>query len=171
MPTSLIPYSPNPYYLCSMKVTITVKEVNPEFDRDLAEKEFGGKESEENILYNWEDEFEISGDVKDLKIRNNVGFDLQTADGEETATYTIDGMMVLDSHLANGAYTSCAFSRSIVKDTKKVTQKNGDVHFFVFLKGGKEIVTPVTGIYINRNDWPEALPLPEDEEISSDEEE
>jgi hypothetical protein len=154
-----------------MKVTITVKEINPDFDRELAEKEFDGKESEENILYNWEDEFEIQGDVKDLKIRNNVVYELQTAEEDDVATYPIEGMMVADAHLSNGATTSCAFSRSIVKDTKKVVQKNGNVHFFVFLKGGKEIVTPVTGIYINRKDWPEQLPLPPEDDISGDEEE
>lgn len=154
-----------------MKVTITVKEVNPEFDRELADKEFDGKESEENVLYNWEDEFDISGDVKDFKIRNNVPFELQTAEGEDEATYAIEGMMVLDLVLSNGATTSCAFSRSIVKDSKKVVQKNNDIHFFVFLKGGKQIVSPVTGIYINQNDWPKELPLPPEEEITSDEEE
>ena len=154
-----------------MKVTITVKEVNPDFDRELADKEFDGKESEENILYNWEDEFDINGDVKEFKIRNNVPFDLQTAEGAEKATYTIDGTMILDIHLSNGSVTQCVFSRSIVKDSKKVVQKNGNIHFFVFLKGGKEIVCPVTGIYINRKDWPEQLPLPPEEDITGDEEE
>ncbi len=154
-----------------MKVTITVKEVNPDFDRELADNEFDGKESEENILYTWEDEFDIHGDVKDFKIRNNVTYELQTADGEEEATYEIEGMMVLDILLANGATTTCAFSRSIVKDTKKVITKKEDIHFFVFLKGGKQIVSPVTGIYINQKDWPKELPLPPEEDITSDEEE
>jgi hypothetical protein len=154
-----------------MKVTITVKEINPDFDRELAEKEFDGKESEENILYNWEDEFEINGDVKDMKIRNNVPFDLQTMEGEEESTYTIESMMVVDFVLSNGANTTCAFSRSLVKDTKKITHKNGDVHFYVFLKGGKEMVSPVTGIYIAQKDWPKELPMPEEDEITSDEEE
>lgn len=154
-----------------MKVTITVKEVNPDFDRDLADKEFDGKESEENILYNWEDEFDISGDVKDLKIRNNVSYDLHAASDEGESTYTIESMMVLDAHLSDGATTSCAFSRNLVKDTQKVNRKNGDVHFFVFLKGGKEIVSPVTGIYISKKDWPQELPLPPEDEITSDEEE
>ena len=154
-----------------MKVTITVKEVNPDFDRELADREHDGKESEDNILYSWEDEFDIQGDVKDLKIRNNVPFDLETMEGDEEATYTIESMMVLDAILVNGATTSCAFSRSLVKDTKKVASKKGDVHFYVFLKGGKQIVTPVTGIYIAQKDFPKELPMPEEDEISSDEEE
>lgn len=154
-----------------MKVVITVKEVNPEFDHEHAEREHGGKESEDNILYNWEDEFAISGEVKDFKIRNNVPYDLVVQQDDDTATYTIEGMMVADAHLDSGSITSCAFSRSIVKDTKKVVNKNGDIHFYVFLKGGREIVTPVTGIYIDRKNFPAELPLPEEEDISGDEEE
>lgn len=154
-----------------MKVTITVKEVNPDFDRELAEKEFDGKESEENILYNWEDEFDVQGDVSEFKIRNNVPFDLHVQTGEASKTYTIESMMVLDTILEDGNTTSCAFSRSLVKDTKKVVTQKGNIHFFVFLKGGKKIVSPVTGIYIAQKDFPKELPLPEDEEITGDEEE
>lgn len=147
-----------------MKVTITVKEVNPEFDHELAAREHEGKESEDNILYNWEDEFEISGDVRDFKIRNNVTYELEVLEDGETAVYPIEGMMIVDSILSNGATTSCAFSRSIVKDTKKVISKKGDIHFYVFLKGGKEIVTPFTGIYIAEKDFPKDLPVPDEEE-------
>ena len=147
-----------------MKVTITVKEVNPEFDRELAEKQHGGKESEDNILYTWEDEFDISGDVKDFKIRNNASYDLQVQEEDETATYTIEGMMLVDAHLADGAITTCAFSRSLVKDTKKVISKKGDIHFYVFLKGSKQIVNPIPGIYIAGKDFPEGLPVPDEEE-------
>lgn len=158
-------------YLCCMKVTITVKEINPDFDRELADTEFDGKESENNILYSWEDEFDILGDVKELKIRNNVPFDLHAHVNEEQKTYTIDSMMVVDLILSDGATTSCAFSRSLVKDTKKVTHAKGDVHFYVFLKGGKKIVSPVTGIYIAGKDFPKELPMPQEDEITSDEEE
>lgn len=147
-----------------MKVTITVKEVNPEFDHELAEREHEGQETADNILYNWEDEFEISGEVKDLKIRNNATFDLQVENDEEVLTYPIPSMMIIDSHLDDGKVTSCAFSRSLVKDTKKVVNAKGDIHFYVFLKGGKNIITPVTGIYISAKDFPDELPVPDEEE-------
>ena len=154
-----------------MKVTITVKEVNPEFDRELADKHHDGKESEDNVLYTWEDEFEISGDVKDFKIRNNAVYNLTVQAEEESATYPVEGMMLVDSLMSDGTTTTCAFSRSIVKDTKKVISQKGDIHLYVFLKGGKDIVTPVTGIYIAQKDFPKDLPVPDEDEISSDEEE
>lgn len=149
-----------------MKVTITVKEVNPEFDHELAEREHEGKESADNILYTWEDEFEISGDVKDFKIRNNAVYDLEVEvkDEDEHALYPIEGTMIVDSILSDGKTTSCVFSRSLVKDTKKVVNNKGDIHFYVFLKGGKEIVTPLTGIYIAGKDFPKNLPVPDEEE-------
>ncbi|HTF05604.1 MAG TPA: hypothetical protein VK826_16370 [Bacteroidia bacterium] len=153
-----------------MKVTVTVKEVNPEFDHELAERHNDGKESESNILYNWEDEFEISGDVKDFKIRNNAAYDLTVQLGDDVQTHPVPGMMIVDCVLDDDAVTSCAFSRNLVKDTKKVLNKNGDVHFFVFLKGGKKIVVPMTGVYIAEKDFPKELPLPEEDEITSDEE-
>lgn len=147
-----------------MKVTITVKEVNPEFDHELAEREHGGNESEDNILYTWEDEFEISGDVKDFKIRNNAAYNLEVEEEDEHALYPIEGCMIIDSFLNDGRTTSCVFSRSLVKDTKKVVSKKGDIHFYVFLKGGKEMVMPMTGIYIAKKDFPKNLPVPDEEE-------
>jgi hypothetical protein len=152
-----------------MKVTVTVKEVNPEFDHELAERHHDGKESVDNVLYNWEDEFVISGDVKEFKIRNNATYDLTVQLNDEVRTYPVPGMTIVDCTLSDDAVTSCAFSRNLVKDTKKVVTRNEDIHFFVFLKGGKEIVSPMTGVYIARKDFPEELPLPEEDEITSDE--
>ena len=49
-----------------MKVTISFKEVNSDFDVEYAERTHEGQESEDNIKYNWEDELEVAGDVTDL---------------------------------------------------------------------------------------------------------
>ena len=148
-----------------MKVTITVKEVNPDFDHDLADRKHGGDETADNILYNWEDEFVISGDVTDFKVRNNMAYELKVQGEEgESVTYEIPSMMLVDCHLSNGEMTTCAFSRSLVKDSKKVVSGKGDIHFYVFLKGKRTCVNPVPGIYIDGRDFPEQLPLPDEEE-------
>ncbi len=155
-----------------MKITLTVKEVNPQFDHELAERKFDGKESVDNILYNWEDEFQISGDAKEFKVRNNESYQLQVEAGDEVKTFEIPSMTMVDAVLENSV-TTCAFSRSLVKDTKKIVRPNGDIHFFVFLKGGKPIINPMTGIYIAEKDFPTELPVPDEEEqdIFKDEEE
>ncbi len=158
-------------YLCSMKVTITVKEVNPDFDQELADKENDGHESEFNIRYNWEDEFEVKDDVKDFGIRNNEIYTLEGMKGEEPFSFEIPSMTIIECVGTNGVITKFAASRKLIKDTKKNTDKNGDVHFFMFIKGGHKHINPIPGVYISDKDFPKELPVPEEEDITSDEEE
>jgi hypothetical protein len=146
-----------------MKVTITVKEVNPDFDHELAEREHEGKESEDNILYTWEDEFVLNGDIRDFKIRNNADYSLAAEKNGKQLVYKIPALTLVECTDTDDQLITCAFSRSLVKDTKKVIRKNGDIHFFVFLKGGKKIASPFTGFYIAEKDFPKDLPLEEEE--------
>lgn len=154
-----------------MKVKVTVKEVNPEFDQQLADKYHEGKESEDNIRYNWEDEFDVSADITDFRIRNNAVYMLEGFRGEEKFSYEIPSMTIVECVAADGSITPFAASRRLIKDTKKTVGKNGDIHFFLFLKGGHPMVNPVTGVYISKGDFPFELPEPEEEEITGDEEE
>lgn len=154
-----------------MKITVTVKEVNPEFDQGIADNFHGGKESQDNLKYNWEDEFEVKNDCSDLKIRNNAVYQLQGFRGEEKFSYDIESMTILDCIGADGTVTQFAASRKIIKDTKKNVEKNGDIHFYMFLKGGHKMVNPIPGIYISEHDFPFELPVPEADEITHDEEE
>lgn len=50
-----------------MKVTINVKLVNSKFNQAYADKENDGFETEDNIRFLWEDEFEIQGMSQILK--------------------------------------------------------------------------------------------------------
>jgi hypothetical protein len=154
-----------------MKVTITVKEVNPDFDQELADKENDGHESKHNIRYNWEDEFEVTEDIKDFAIRNNEIYTLEGLQDDEPFSYEIPSMTIIECLGTNGSVTRFAASRKLIKDTKKNVDKKGDIHFFMFLKGGHDHVNPMTGVYISAKDFPKELPLPEEDEITSDEEE
>lgn len=153
-----------------MKVTITVKEVNPDFDQELADKINDGHESEDNIRYNWEDEFEVKHDVKDFSIRNNEIYTLEGMNGEEAFSYEIPAMTIIDCIGVNGEVSRFAASRKLIKDSRKNIEKKGDIHFFLFLKGGHKHVNPMPGIYISQKDFPSELPLPEEEEITDEEE-
>ena len=154
-----------------MKVTVTVKEVNPRFDQAYADKEYDGKESEDNIRYTWEDEFEVKGEVKNFRILNNSPYRLEGFRGEEKFSYEIPSMTIVECESEDGTVTRFAASRKLIKDTKKVLDKNENVHFFIFLKGGHKIVNPANGVYISEKDFPFELPVPKPEEITGDEEE
>jgi hypothetical protein len=153
-----------------MKVTITVKEVNPDFDQELADKINDGHESEDNIRYNWEDEFEVKHDVKDFSIRNNEIYTLEGMEDGEPFSYEIPSMTIIECAGPNGEISRFAASRKLIKDSKKNVDKKGNIHFFLFLKGGHKHVNPMPGIYISLKDFPQELPLPEEEEITDEEE-
>lgn len=154
-----------------MKLTITIKEVNSEFDYEYAEKSHNGRESSDNIKYNWEDQLELINDITDLKIRNRAVYILRGERDGQPFEYEIPDMTILDCTGADGSLTQFAFSRRILKDTKKSVTKEGDVQFFVFLKDSAEQVNPVEGIYIHADDFPIDLPKPEEVEISGEEDE
>lgn len=154
-----------------MRVTITVKEVNPRFDQEYADRHYDGKESDDNIRYNWEDEFEVKHDCPDFRVRNNTGYKLEGFRGDEPFSFLIPSMTIVECVSADGLLTQFAASRRLIKDTKKVVAKSGDIHFFIFLKGGQKMVSPIAGIYIHAKDFPAELPVPEEEEITGDEEE
>jgi hypothetical protein len=158
-------------YLYKMKVTVTVKEVNPDFDQALADKENDGHESEDNIRYNWEDEFEVKDEVKDFGIKNNEVYKLEGMIGDKKFAHEIPSMTIVECVGENGVVTQFAASRKLIKETKKVVDKKGDIRFFIFLKGKHAHVNPVVGVYISEKDFPQELPVPEQEEISGDEEE
>ncbi|TND07819.1 MAG: hypothetical protein FD123_2809 [Bacteroidetes bacterium] len=154
-----------------MHVTITIKEINSAFSQEYADRNHEGQESEENIKYNWEDELEVSEDVADFTIHNNTEYALEGMDGDKPFRFNIPGMCVCECKTAGGNISRFAVSRKLIRDTKKSVTKKGDVHFFFFLKDKHPHVNPFPGVYISKHDFPVELPVPEEEEISGDEEE
>lgn len=57
-----------------MIVTINVKLVNSKYSQAYADKDNEGEETEDNIKYLWEDEFEVQGNVTNFKVINNTSY-------------------------------------------------------------------------------------------------
>ena len=140
-----------------MKVTINVKLVNSKFNQAYADKENEGDETEDNIKYLWEDEFEIQGDVTNFKVVNNTTYLLNGLyPNDDEFSFEIPDMTVLECTMANGSTTLLPFSKKAINKTEKVETKNGFT-FYVHLKSVREIVNPMEGVYILKEDYPEEL--------------
>ncbi len=151
-----------------MKVTVIVKEVNAKFRQDIADKFNDGKETVDNMRYNWEDEYAVTADVTAFKVRNNAPYELRGWKGTEEFSMEIPGMMIVECTHADDTVTQFAFSRKYVKDTQKAERPNGDIRFFVFVSDSKTTVSPRPGIYILQNEWPQELPIPIAEDDDDD---
>ncbi len=148
-----------------MIVTINVKLVNSKFNQAYADKENEREETEDNIKYLWEDEFEVQGNVTNFKVINNTTYLLNGLyPNDDEFSFEIPDMTVLECTLDNGSVTLLPFSKKAISKTEKVETKKG-MTFYVHLKSIREVVNPMTGVYILKDDYPkELLELYHDEE-------
>lgn len=148
-----------------MTVTINVKLLNSKFDQAYADRDNEGEETEDNIRYLWEDEFEVKGNVTNFKVINNTTYLLNGLyPNDDEFSFEIPDMTVLECTMNDGSVTLLPFSKKAISKTEKVETKKG-MTFNVFLKSTKEIVNPMTGVYILKDDYPaELLELYSDEE-------
>lgn len=140
-----------------MKVIINVKLINSKFNQAYADKENEGVETEDNFRVLWEDEFEVKGDVADLKVKNNTTYTLAGYhDDDEEFSYVVPDMTLVECHMNDGSINTFAFSKKLIGSTNK-TQKGNNVLFEVNLKSVKPLVNPMDGVYILTTDYPTQL--------------
>ena len=142
-----------------MKFTLRVKAVNPDFDREHAEQFHEGKESEDNILYLWEDELAVKRDVVSFKVKNNAVYLLEGETGKEKFSHEIHSCTIIECTLDDGSITQFPFSKRIIKETDyKKSKDEKQLWFFVYLKAKMKIVSPFEGAYFAKEDFPFDLP-------------
>jgi hypothetical protein len=155
-----------------MKVKLNIKSVNPKFNQKLADERHEGEETEDNIKYLWEDDFEVKGTVKDFKVKNNAVYSLkgEFADGKPFQ-YDFSEMTIVECYLEDGTVVQFPIAKKLIQSTDKKISRDGDKLFFhVFLKGAKELVNPFDGAYFEKKDWPEELPLRDEDDEDVDDE-
>jgi hypothetical protein len=98
-----------------MIVTINVKLVNSQFNQAYADKDNEGEETEDNIKYLWEDEFEVQGNVANFKVINNTTYLLNGLyPNDDEFSFEIPDMTVLECTLDNGSTTLLPFSKKAI---------------------------------------------------------
>ncbi len=142
-----------------MKVIINVKMVNSKFDQAFADKNHKGEESEDNIKFLWEDEFEVKGKVESFKVVNNSTYQLRGLLPDDSEfNYEIPDVTICECLLEDGTTTQFAFSKKIMKGTEKEEhKKTNTLEFFVYLKSSQELVNPMDGVYILKEHFPKEL--------------
>ncbi len=142
-----------------MKVTINVKLVNSEFDQDIAIALYEGDESEENIKYLWEDEFEVLGDIESFKVKNNAIYTLEGIKTDDTKfSFEIWDMTIVECIDKKGNINQFSFSKKLIKSTEKLQdEKTKDIIFIVLLTDKLEHVNPMDGLYILKSHFPKEL--------------
>jgi hypothetical protein len=153
-----------------MKLILRIKCVNPDFSQEFADTNHNGKETEDNVHYNWEDELEVKKKVVMLKVKNNVSYQLEGVIEGEKFSHEIPACTVIECTHEDTSVSLFPFSKRIIRDTEKKQSKDGNqVWFTVYLKGKMKIVNPFDGGYFAKEDFPFDIPEAEAEEPEEEE--
>ncbi len=137
-----------------MSFFVSVFLKSSSFSEAYANDKHDGKDSPENIRYEWEDEFKVVGDVVLKEVLRNQEFVLAGEMGEdETFSFTISDMMQFQFE-GDGEISSLVFSERSVDEYVVDLEKN---KLTVYLNDIEDVENPVSGVYIAAADFPKAL--------------
>ncbi len=140
-----------------MNCNIHVYLLNDHFSQEHADTHHQGKESENNLKYEWEDEIDITSNVTEIKVHEDAVYPLQgeLPDGE-SFSYEIERMVLFEIHSIDSPPTFVGASRSIISSWKQ-DLIDGKIRLQIFLKDFEPMANPVPGIYIASKEFPKAL--------------
>ncbi|MBP5984304.1 MAG: hypothetical protein KA734_11295 [Fluviicola sp.] len=137
-----------------MSFFVSVFLKSSSFSEAYANEKHDGKDSPENIRYEWEDEFKVVGDIVLKEVLRNQEFVLAGEMGEdETFSFTISDMMQFQFE-GDGEISSLVFSERSVDEYVVDLEKN---KLTVYLNDIEDVENPVSGVYIAAADFPKAL--------------
>lgn len=137
-----------------MSYTIQVYLKNNSFSEEYAQEKHDGKDSPENIRYEWEDEFRLSGPHQFKEVLRDQQYDLagEKADGT-LFSFVIPHLMRFVFESANGL-VSLVFSEKAVDEYAIDTEKQKVV---VILNDHEVVENPTAGVYVVLSDFPTEL--------------
>lgn len=139
-----------------MKCTVHFYKMNYDFSPEFAEAHHQGKPSENNRLYDWEDELAIKSSVVSYKVNENRTFTLQGEKGGEPFEETIQNVMRFEFIDENDDVTVMACSHSVVKEYQ-IEENEDNLTVEIFLEESEPLTNPIPGVYIAVQEFPKTL--------------
>lgn len=140
-----------------MNCKIHIYLLNDLFSQELADAEFGGKESADNLRYEWEDELEIQGDITSVQEIPNGVYTLAGYDeNDEVFSHEIPQMHLFEISTTDHPTAYVGASASIV-DHCNLEQNEQGYTISIYLKDYEPMANPVPGIFIASKSFPKSL--------------
>jgi hypothetical protein len=140
-----------------MECKIHVYLLNEHFSAEHAEAHHNGEESENNLKYEWEDEFSVTSSVEAVEVHENVSFPLQGEMPDGTAfLHDVENMFLFEIKSSDAPSTFIGASKSIVEEHELIKEETRFV-IRLFLKDYEPMSNPIPGIYIASKEFPKAL--------------
>lgn len=131
--------------------------LNDDFSPEYAEANHQGQESENNRRYEWEDEYQVSENLQEVRIHRNGSFVIEgQLPSQEAFSSKLDNMFVIEMILSNGQSGYFGVSESILDSFEE--EKLDDVHVVrAYIKDYEPFGEAVTGVYLASKEFPTEL--------------
>ncbi len=140
-----------------MSCRVHVYLLNEHFSEEHAKEHHGGESSENNRKHQWEDELEITSDVTEVLLHENVSFPLQGELPDGSAfQYEVKQMDLFEVRSSDGPTVFVGASASII-DRCFSNSENGTHTVEIYLKDNEPMANPIPGIYIASKEFPKEL--------------
>jgi hypothetical protein len=140
-----------------MQVTAHFYLLNEHFSQEHADAQHGGKESENNLKIEWEDELALKNDISSIEVHRKTSFSIAgNYDTGETFSYPILNVIRFDLEGTDGTLTQFACSEDVV-DSFEIREDESGKSIHVFMKEEEPFTNPIPGVYIALQDFPKEL--------------
>lgn len=140
-----------------MKCHINVYMLNEHFSQEHADSNFGGKPSENNRQYDWEDDLRITTPIIKVIEHRKASFPLQ---GElpsgEPFNHEVKDMFLFEIQSEGAPTTYIGCSESIMDSFEQKTEDD-TIFLKIYLKDYEAYANPIPGIYIASKEFPKEL--------------
>lgn len=130
-------------------------KLNEDFSPEYAEANNEGKPSENNRLYEWEDELVLKNDIKNVEVLEGKTYTLKGEINGEGFEEEVENMFLFNIQGSDNSITQMACSAVLVERYEVLEKEN--IQLNVFFKGTEPLSNPVPGIYIALQEFPKRL--------------
>lgn len=139
----------------SMRFTARFYKLNDDFSPEFAEANNEGKPSENNRMYEWEDELLLKNDIKSIEVIEDGTYTLKGEQNGKPFEEPINGMILFNIIGEDNSITQMACSQVLVE--RYNTKEEESLSLDVFFKGDEPLSNPIPGVYVALQDFPKSL--------------
>jgi hypothetical protein len=130
--------------------------LNDDFSPEYADANHSGKETENNLKYEWEDEIVLKNEILGFSITEENYLIQGYLPDDSIFSYEIPRTTLIKAVGMNDEVTIFAVSTDLIDSYNEVILED-EVHMNVYLKDYEPYTNPSPGVFIVSNDFPKEL--------------
>jgi len=137
-----------------MKLKISFKRINSDFDQESANEYNWGKESENNMKYHSSVLFQVNSDIDKIEINENENLHyVDSSDKNKIIELFLENQTILKCYKDNELFTQYSISTGLIEKTHEIYQEKTKTKYcYFYLKDNLDIIELKNHNYVLKED-------------------